>query len=238
MGWLVWMGFDHQVADVHSGNLWPQAEGAAQGAQLPAQFAAFVADQPSCQLADWLGAGATVEHDLVAVAADEQPGRRYRGELIAPIPSKVSVSRHVIGRRSSHRMAPLGSGHDGASRRSAPALRPGTYRHTVPVEGCSARGGERLPMGPVVVPVEQQIGRWAGAGRGHDDHDRGPARAAAGVISPPQGRTPVDQAVGMPQAAAVGWGVHLGTVTMWKHRLHTLSVSAAPGAGQRRSCSC
>ena len=159
------------------------------------------------------------------------------GELIAPIPSKVSVSRHVLGRRSSHRMAPLGSGHDGASRRSAPALRPGTYRHTVPVEGCSARGGERLPMGPVVVPAEQQIGRWAGAGRGHDDHDRGPARAAAGVISPPQGRTPVDQAVGMPQAAAVGWGVHPGTVTMWKHRRHTLSVSAAPGAGQR-PCSC
>jgi len=65
-----WPGLDHQVghADGLDGRVRPA--GGAQGAQLTAQFAAFVADQPGSQRSGRLSAGPAIEHDLAAAVAD------------------------------------------------------------------------------------------------------------------------------------------------------------------------
>jgi hypothetical protein len=99
----------------------------------------------------------------------------------------------------------------------------GGERRARPVERDRARCGERLPMDPVVVAAEQQIDGRPATGRRHDDDHRWPARATAGTISPPQGRTPVDQVPGMSLPSAAGWSVHLAGVATREQRRHTSS---------------
>ena len=96
-------------------------------------------------------------------------------------------------------------------------------RRARPVERDRARCGERLPMDPVVVAAEQQIDGRPATGRRHDDDNRWPARATAGTISPPQGRTPVDQVPGMSLPSAAGWSVHLAGVATREQRRHASS---------------
>lgn len=77
-------------------------------------------------------------------------------------------------------------------------------------------------MDPVVVAAEQQIDGLA-TGRRHDGDHRRPAWATAGTISPPQGRTPVDQVLGMSLPSAAGWSAHPAGAATREQRRHTSS---------------
>jgi len=62
-----------------------------------------------------------------------------------------------------------------------------------------------------------------------------PGWAAAGTISPPQGRTPVDQVLGVGLPSAAGWSAHPGGVAARERRRHKLSITSAADAGQGRN---
>jgi hypothetical protein len=63
------MGLDHQAGDADGSNGRVQPTGRGQLAQLAAQFAALVADQPRSQPCGRLGTWAAIEHDLAAASA-------------------------------------------------------------------------------------------------------------------------------------------------------------------------
>ena len=56
-------------------------------------FGALVGHQPGRQRPVRLGAGTAVDGDPHMAALDEQPGRAYRGEFIAPTPKSVKLVR-------------------------------------------------------------------------------------------------------------------------------------------------
>jgi len=87
-------------------------------------------------------------------------------------------------------------------------------------------------MDPVVMAAEQQIDGRPATGRRHDDDHRRPAWATAGTISPPQGRTPVDQVLGMSLPSAAGWSAHPAGAATREQRRHTTS-SHRPGRQAR-----
>lgn len=114
-------------------------------------------------------------------------------------------------------------------------LTPPPDRRALPVQDDCGRCGECLPMQPVMVTAQQQIDRRPARGRWHDGDDRWPGWAAAGTISPPQGRTPVDQVLGVGPPSAAWWSAHPGGVAAREQRRHKLSIASATDAGQGRS---
>jgi len=159
---------------------------------------------------------------------------RHRAAHRLGTPTVLSVAGQVSGPRQ------LGMARVPSSRTNGAVLTASRHqehgfwadRRALPVQSDCAHCGECLPMHPVVVTAQQQIDRRPARGRRHDDDDRWPGWAAAGTISPAQGRTPVDQVLGVGPPSAAWWSAHPGGVAAREQRRHKLSVASATDAGQ------